>query len=147
MSQIRWVGIGAAALLPLIVVAVVIGLLASDNPPVRPPPLTPIVPFVETPRPPEPRHDIPRGAVPNSRTGLWRLIGEVSAHSVLVLEVETDRLHEATSIAQQLVEPIKERYVEALVYFYPTGRSRTFAAKRVQWTPHAGYVGTSFPER
>ena len=62
------------------------------------------------------------------------MIGELLAHSVLVVEVETDRLHEAQVIAQQLVEPVKERYVEALVYFYRTRRPRTFAAKRIQWT-------------
>ena len=148
MPQIRWVVLGVAALLQLTVVVAVIGQLASDDRGARPPPpLTPAVPPIETPRPPEPRIDILYGAVREPPTGFgWRLIGQLSAHSVLVVEVETDRLHEAQVIAQQLVEPVKERYVEALVYFYRTRRPRTFAAKRVQWTPHAGYIKTSFPE-
>jgi len=76
----------------------------------------------------------------------WRLVFELSAHSVLILKVETGRLHDANAIAQLLVEPIKRRYVEVLVYFYRTGSPRTFAATRVQWSPHAGYVETTFPE-
>ena len=95
--------------------------------------------------PPEPRIDILYGAV-REPSGLgWRLIGRLSAHAVLIVDVETDRLHEAVVIAQRLIEPVKERYVEALVYFYGSGRPKMFPTKRVQWTLDVGYVETIFP--
>ena len=52
MPQIRWVVMGVAALLQLTVVAAVIGLLASNDRPARPPPLTPAAPPIDPPRNP-----------------------------------------------------------------------------------------------
>ena len=70
----------------------------------------------------------------------WRVVEQLSAHHVLVLEVETGRLQEARAIAQQLVGPVADRYSEVLVYFYHPGQRGTLAARRVQWTPRGGYV-------
>ena len=61
MPQIRWVVIGIAALLQLTVVAAVIGLLASNDRPARPPPLTPAAPPSRPPAPRTPdRHPLRR---------------------------------------------------------------------------------------
>jgi hypothetical protein len=70
----------------------------------------------------------------------WTVIHQLSAHHMLVVEVETARLDEAGAIAQQLTEPVKDRYSEILVYLYRPGTHGQLAARRVQWTPTAGYV-------
>jgi len=70
----------------------------------------------------------------------WTVVHQLSAHHILVLEVETDRLDQAKAIAQQLAEPVKPRYSEILIYFYRPGRRGTLAPRRVQWTPAGGYV-------
>jgi hypothetical protein len=66
--------------------------------------------------------------------------GMTSAQRALVVEVDTRRLNEAVAIAQQIVEPVKDRYDEILVYFFdrPDATPR-LAALRVQWTPADGY--------
>ncbi len=145
MPRARWLVVGSAVLLQVLVVVAAIRLFASDDGPTRPEPLRPTAPLIGPQRSPEPRIDILNGSVPEPSGPGWRLIGRLSAHAVLIVEVETDRLHEAVVIAQHLIEPVKERYVEALVYFYRTGRPKAFAAKRVQWTLDAGYVETIFP--
>ena len=146
MPHIRWYIVAVAVVLQLGAIAVMIRVLPSDEAAAPSTILAPrqsrtqIKPRLQT------NQHTQRSSATESMGGLWELVSEVSAHSVLVLEVETDRLHETTFIAQQLVEPIKNRYVEALVYFYQPGSSRTFASKRVQWTQKSGYTATTFPE-
>ena len=77
----------------------------------------------------------------------WRVVEQLSAHHVLVLEVETERLNEARAIAQQLVRPVADRYSEVLIYFYRPGRRGTLAARRVQWTPRGDYVVVNYEGR
>ena len=75
---------------------------------------------------------------PSMRGLGWQVIDYVSALGVLIVEVETYRLDEVTGIAHVLVEPLKQSYVEVLVYFAEPGQE--LAAQRVQWTPSGGYV-------
>ncbi len=145
MPGTRWLVVGSALLLQVLVVVAAIRLFASNDGPARLEPLRPTVPLIGPLRSPEPRIDILYGAVPEPSGPGWRLIGRLSAHAVLIVDVETDRLHEAVVIAKHLIEPVKEGYVEALVYFYRSGRRNTFPTKRVQWTLDAGYVETIFP--
>lgn len=70
----------------------------------------------------------------------WKVVEQLSAHHVLVLEVETERIDEAKAITQQLVRPVADRYSEVLIYFYRPGQRGKLAARRVQWTPRGGYV-------
>ena len=79
---------------------------------------------------------------PSARGIGWQVIDYVSAHSVLIVNVETDRMQEATRIARALVDPLKDDYVEVLVYFRRPGMR--LADERVQWTPRSGYVETDF---
>ena len=74
----------------------------------------------------------------------WTVTEHLSAHNVLIAQVETRHLNEAISIAQQLTEPIKDKYAEVLIYFHRPGRPDTLPPRRVQWTPKAGYVETSY---
>ena len=60
---------------------------------------------------------------------------------MMIVEVEADRLSDDLKIAAQIVEPLKERYDEALIYFRLPGQRRDhLAPRRVQWTARGGYV-------
>jgi hypothetical protein len=72
----------------------------------------------------------------------WQLVHQLSAHHVLVLEVETERTGEALAIARQLAEPVRAHYTEILVYVFRPGRRGGLPAARVQWTPRSGYEAT-----
>jgi len=70
----------------------------------------------------------------------WTVTRAFSAHHVMVVDVETDQPQQAKQIALQIVEPIKSRYEEVLIYVRRPGTSGQLAARRVQWTPRGGYV-------
>lgn len=74
----------------------------------------------------------------------WTVTEQLSAHNVLIAQVETMYLHEAVAIAQQLTEPVKAKYAEVLIYFHRPGRPDTLPPRRVQWTPTSGYVETRY---
>lgn len=75
----------------------------------------------------------------------WTVTRSYSAHHMMVVEVETDIPETARQIAAQLVEPLKDRYDEILVYVRrPDARQDDLAARRVQWTKRGGYVETVF---
>lgn len=76
----------------------------------------------------------------------WTVTEHLSAHHVLIAQVETDHLQDAMSIAQQLTEPVKEKYAEVMIYFHRPGRPDTLPPRRVQWTPAHGYVETRYYE-
>ena len=71
----------------------------------------------------------------------WQVSDYLSALGVLIIHIETHRLTETAGIARELVEPLKDRYIEVLVYFREPGSE--LAAKRMQWTPTLGYVATN----
>jgi hypothetical protein len=74
----------------------------------------------------------------------WTMTEQRSAHHVFIAHVETSHLDEAVAITQQIVEPVKTRYAEALVYFHRPGRPDTLPPRRVQWTRANGYVETVY---
>ena len=74
----------------------------------------------------------------------WTVTEHLSAHNVLIAQVETDYLEDAVAIAQQLTEPIKAKYAEVLIYFHRPGRPDTLPPRRVQWTPQRGYQETRY---
>jgi hypothetical protein len=76
----------------------------------------------------------------------WTVTEHLSAHNVLIAQVETPHLDEAVAIAHQLTEPIKDKYAEVLIYFHRPGRPDTLPPKRVQWTRAAGYVEREYHE-
>jgi hypothetical protein len=69
----------------------------------------------------------------------WRLLHHYSAHYVLIVKIETDRIDEAAAIARELVEPVKPAYAEAMVYFYRPPTHGQLASARVQWSRAGGY--------
>lgn len=100
---------------------------------------------------PAPARAVPDNA-PRMRTAFipgpsgdgWKVVHQLSAHHILVLEVETSRVQEAAPIAQQLAEPVKARYSEIVVYFFRPGTRGSLPAARVQWTPKNGYLETQY---
>jgi hypothetical protein len=74
----------------------------------------------------------------------WTVTEHLSAHNVLIAHVETAYLNEAVAIAQQLTEPLKDKYAEVLIYFHRPQRPDTLPPRRVQWTPASGYVETVY---
>lgn len=82
-----------------------------------------------------------RAAQPWAR---WTVTEQFVAGSVLVLQVETMHVGEALAIARELVEPLKPRYTEVMVYFHRPGRPSTLPPRRVQWSPSRGYVETDY---
>jgi hypothetical protein len=81
---------------------------------------------------------------PHRSLNRWTVTEHLSAHHVLIAQVETDYLGEAVAIAQQLIEPVKGQYAEVLIYFHRPGRPDTLPPCRVQWTLKNGYVETRF---
>jgi hypothetical protein len=81
-----------------------------------------------------------------STTARWTVTEHLSAHHVLIAHVETTFLNEAVAIAQQLTEPIKDKYAEVMIYFHRPGRPDTLPPVRVQWTPKGGYIETAYTD-
>lgn len=75
----------------------------------------------------------------------WTITEQLSAHHVAVATVETRHLDEAMGIAREIIEPMRERgYSEIVIYFHRPGRPDTLPPRKVQWTPHDGYVITDY---
>lgn len=75
---------------------------------------------------------------PADGTPTWAVVGAASAHEALVIEVETLHVEEALLVAEEIVEPVRGKYNEVLIYLRRAGSRDT--ARRVQWTPGGGYV-------
>ena len=70
----------------------------------------------------------------------WVVTKVTSAHHILVVNVEADRIGNAQAIAAEIVAPVRDRkYDEILVYVRQMHSRKGFADRRVQWTPKGGY--------
>src|SRR5262245_34686744 len=70
----------------------------------------------------------------------WSVRKVESAHHVLVVNVDADRVGNAQKIATEIVVPVLDRgFDEVLVYVWGTHRHKPYADRRVQWTPKGGY--------
>lgn len=77
----------------------------------------------------------------------WIVTKANSAHRAMVVEVEALRLEEARAIAIQIVQPMRSRgYEEILIYVRGPQSGIDTAVRRIQWTPHGGYVETVFAD-
>jgi hypothetical protein len=75
----------------------------------------------------------------------WTVTSAYSAHHMMVVEVETDLPDTARQIAAQVVEPLKDRYDEVLIYIRtPRTPKEDLPERRIQWTRRAGYVETIY---
>ena len=70
----------------------------------------------------------------------WVVTKVTSAHHVLLVNIDAERVGDAQTIAAEIVAPVKERgFDEILVYVWRTHKHKPFADRRVQWTPKDGY--------
>jgi len=71
----------------------------------------------------------------------WVVTKVTSAHHVLLVNIDAERVGDAQTIAAEIVAPVKERgFDEILVYVWRTHKHKPFADRRVQWTPKDGYT-------
>jgi len=68
----------------------------------------------------------------------WAVVSAASAQNAMVVDVEAMDVSDALLISVAIVEPVRDRYGEVLVYFRKAGERDT--VRRVQWTLAAGYV-------
>ena len=70
----------------------------------------------------------------------WVVTKVTSAHHVLLVNIDAERVGNAQTIAAEIVTPVKDRgFDEILVYVWRTQKHKPFADRRVQWTPKGGY--------
>ena len=129
-------------LAPIGVIAVILSaassvadLYARDALPEVP---TPGTWYLMGPQPPAPTSAGVRPGRPSMRGLGWQVMDYLSVMGVLVIDVQTYRVDDASAIARELVDPLASSYAEVLIYFREPGQP--LAAARVQWTPSAGYV-------
>ena len=71
----------------------------------------------------------------------WVVTKVTSAHHVLLVNVDAERVGNAQQIATEIVAPVKDRgFDEILVYVWRTQKHKPFADRRIQWTPQGGYT-------
>ena len=86
-----------------------------------------------------------RDAADTPRIG-WAVTKATAAQHMMVVEVDAERLDDARGIAVQIVEPVRSKYDEILIYVRQPGRSVP-AVRRIQWTPRGGYVENTYTDR
>ena len=74
----------------------------------------------------------------------WTVIKAMSARREMVIDVEADKPQNARQIAGQLIEPLRAKYEEVLIYVRPIGSPADAVTRRIEWTPRDGFVETSY---
>jgi len=83
-------------------------------------------------------------ASPSAKHEPWIVTRATSARRAMVIDVEADRPENADRIAAEIVAPLRARYEEVLVYVRPIGSPAGTATRRIEWTPHGGFVETDY---
>ena len=81
---------------------------------------------------------------PRARHEPWTVIKAMSARRAMVIDVEADKPEDARQIATQLIEPLRARYEEVLIYVRPIGSPVNALTRRISWTPGGGFVESSY---
>ena len=74
----------------------------------------------------------------------WIVTRATSARRAMVIDVEADTPEDAQAIAVEIVEPLRAKYEEVLIYVRPIGSPVNAVTRRVQWTPADGFVQTIY---
>jgi hypothetical protein len=74
----------------------------------------------------------------------WVVTRATSARRAMVIDVEADKPEDARNIAGELVEPLRAKYEEVLIYVRPIGSPANTLTRRIEWTPRGGFVETSY---
>ena len=92
--------------------------------------------------------DALRNAGERSPGGMaWRVTQLNAANDVMVVDVEAERPEEARTIAQEIVAPLADSYLEVLIYVRGRDGTADGSVRRVHWTPDTGYVETTYSEQ
>ena len=79
-------------------------------------------------------------AEPGDGRWRWSVTHAQASQGALVVEADVIDLSESMASARAIVEPVRDRYSEVLVYLRRAGAPGRLAARRVQWTPAAGFI-------
>ena len=85
-------------------------------------------------------------AEPDDRTWRWSVTHAQASQGALVVQADVVDLSEAMASARAIVEPLRSRYSEILIYLRRTGAPTRFASRRVQWTSTGGFVELALEE-
>jgi len=77
----------------------------------------------------------------------WQITQANTADDVMVMDIEADRPDEARTIAQEIVPPLADAYLEVLIYVRGRAGSADGNVRRVHWTPDLGYVETTYSDQ
>ena len=66
----------------------------------------------------------------------WTVTGSIGTHHMLVVSVTAHSGASLREIGESVVKPVIGQYDEVLIYV----RSGRSTLRRIQWTPHHGYV-------
>jgi hypothetical protein len=77
----------------------------------------------------------------------WTATAATSALREMVVHVEAFDVSQAHQIASAIVEPRRAQFDDILVYVHRVGGGNTLAARRVEWTPRAGYEEIVYEKR
>ena len=83
---------------------------------------------------------------PDERRWRWSVTHAQASQGALVVEAEVLDLNESMASARAIVEPVRAKYSEVLVYLRRSGAPGRFASRRVQWTPAGGFVEIPLPD-
>jgi hypothetical protein len=125
---------GVAWLAALGMFAALVGYSARPRPTPSPPALTDLVRALNKMATPSPfaKHEP------------WVVTRATSARRAMVIDVEADKPEDAQEIAKQIVTPLRAKYEEVLVYVRPIASPANAATRRIEWTPHGGFVESSY---
>jgi hypothetical protein len=76
---------------------------------------------------------------PPRRVEPWSITQTRTAHHAFIVDVVAQQVTQAPAIARLIVEPVRHRYEEILIYVRGPGERGQPAERRVQWTPKEGY--------
>ena len=74
----------------------------------------------------------------------YAIVEMATAQGAFMVEVEVDIGVDTGAIARRLVEPVQDRYVEVLIYFYDRASEDSLPISRVQWTVERGYTTVEY---
>jgi hypothetical protein len=80
---------------------------------------------------------------PGDRRWRWSVTHAQASQGALVVEAQVIDLADTMTSAHAIVEPVRSRYSEVLIYVRRAGVPGRFASRRVQWTAANGYIETS----
>ena len=77
---------------------------------------------------------------PDPRAAPWSVTRTRTTYHALIVDVVAQQVADAIRIATEIVEPVRHRHGEILVYVRGPGEHGQPAVRRVQWTPGSGFT-------